>query len=334
MSDTSSYRFTITLPRRIQLQGRTVAREDFYAWAWKEFTCQGLQGVHEGTLLSAEAAAEGLETESWTVDAGEAPRDRDWLRDRETAEAEFYFASREGALAAVKRLQTIPEVTLGPVLEQEQQDWDAQWKASFLGSAKGVRIPPFWRVLPPWVSLEEAELSPGEVVLRINPGAGFGTGTHETTQLCLDAIGQAAGAAGGLQGREALDFGSGSGILAIGAALLGARVDAVEIDPLAIDNARENARLNSADERITYSLDLDSLGPAKTYGLVIANILRPVLIQFSTELVRRMAPKGRLILSGLIDKDVAEVSMVFGKLLGGRKPRVSELGEWRSVVFE
>lgn len=330
MPGDSAFKFTVRVPRRVTVEGRPVDREDFYDWAWRAFTRQGLQGVHEGTLLSGEAAAEGLETESWTVDAAEAPRERDWLAHREIAEAEFYFSSREGALSAIKRLKDLPGLSIGPVVEQKDEDWDAQWKASFLGSVNGVTIPPFWRVLPPWVSAEEAKLSSEEVVLRINPGAGFGTGTHETTQLCLTAIGQVAGKAGGLQGRDVLDFGSGSGILAIGAALLGGRVDAVEIDSLAIDNARENARLNSVEERIAYSQEM---GPAREYQMVIANILRPVLIQFSAELVRRMAPGARLILSGLIDKDVREVSEVFGALLGGQKPRVSELGEWRSLQW-
>jgi ribosomal protein L11 methyltransferase len=172
--------------------------------------------------------------------------------------------------------------------------------------------------------VKDVELAPGERVLRINPGAGFGTGTHETTQLCLEAIAKAPRAA------RALDFGSGSGILSIALALLGSEVDSVEIDPLAIDNARENAGLNGVAGKIRLEERLD---PAPgSYGVVVANILKPVLLEFADPLVSRLAPSGALILSGLIERDVDEVAKRFGALLG-RQPSVGERGEWRSLAW-
>jgi ribosomal protein L11 methyltransferase len=323
----------VSIPRQVRVGQRTYAREDFYAWLWQEFGGHGgLQGVHEGTLLSEQAAEAGLETESWTLDAAEAPRERDWMAGQALAEAELYFESEKQALAAMRRLAELPGLGKPVLREQKPQDWDAQWKASFLGNTQGVRVPPFWRILPPWVSAEEAKLQAGEQVLRINPGAGFGTGTHETTQLCLQAIGERARTGGGLAGTRILDFGSGSGILSIGAALAGGEVDGVEIDPLAIDNAVENARLNEMSERIRFARDLEAAqGP---YAVVIANILRPVLLEFAPELVRRLAPDhGTLILSGLIEKDVAEVSGRYSSLLQGRTPSRRELGDWRALVW-
>lgn len=252
------------------------------------------------------------------------------------AEADLYFASHEQASEALGVLSRFAELHPGEIREQKAEDWDAQWKASFLGNTNGVKVPPFWRILPPWVTAEEAALAPGEVVLRINPGAGFGTGTHETTQLCLEAIGRRAllggKSAGGLGGARVLDFGSGSGILSIGAALAGGKVSGVEIDPLAIDNAVENARLNGVEASIEYSRTLTAA--RGIYPVVIANILKPVLLEFAPELARRLDPAaGTLILSGLIEKDVDEVADAYSRLLGGQRPSKKELGEWRALVW-
>jgi ribosomal protein L11 methyltransferase len=336
MTSSSSFVLKIAIPRQVRVEGRALSREDFYSWLWQVFGQQnGLQGVHEGTLLSEQAAEAGFETESWTLDAAEAPRERDWMASQAMSEAELFFASLPQAEEAMRRLAEFTEfLGLGKdaIREQKAEDWDAQWKASFLGNTKGVKVPPFWRILPPWVTVEEAQLDPGEVILRINPGAGFGTGTHETTQLCLEAIGERARGGGGLAGAKVLDFGSGSGILSIGAALAGGHVLGVEIDELAIDNALENARLNGVETSVRYSRTLDDANDI--YPVVIANILKPVLIEHAPALVRRLDPKhGLLILSGLIEKDVAGVDERYSELLGGRKPRKRELGEWRALVW-
>lgn len=306
-------------------------RELFTQWLWDEFLPVGLLGIHEGTLLSQEAADKGLETESWTLDAAEAPRERDWVADQAENDAELYFETLEGAQKAAEKLRAITDAVVGEIVEQKQEDWDAQWKASFLNAGEGVSIPPFWRILPPWVEPAKV-LKPSERALKINPGAGFGTGTHETTQLCLQAIGEVSQLRS-LSGERVLDFGSGSGILAIGAGLLGAEVDAVEIDPLAIDNALENARLNGVELRLKYTRVMAS--EVRPYRLVIANILRPVLLEFSERLVERMAASGSaLILSGLIESDVKEVRERFSALLGGLEPQVRELNEWRALIWK
>ena len=312
----STFRIPIRIGLKVWIEGSLRTREEFYSWAWAHLEPCGLAGIHEGTILA----------ESWTVDAGEAPPDRDWLKDRAEAEAQFYFRSTEGAAQALAILARVKGLELGPVEEEKPQDWDAQWKASFTGAS----VAPFWRVLPPWITAEKARLDPGELILRINPGAGFGTGTHETTQLCLRAIGEIARRKS-IAGVPVLDFGSGSGILSIAAALLGAQVQGVEIDGLAVDNAMENARLNGVDSRVVFSKTLASA--SGRFPLVIANILRPVLLEFSRELVKRIAPGGSLVLSGLIDRDVDEVVSVFGELREGRKPEVRELGEWRCLVW-
>ncbi len=341
----STFRFLITLPSLLSLTSEAgdlvqVDRDTFYQWIWQQFGERGLVGVHEGTLLSEEAAQQGLETESWTVDAGEAPRERDWVGKQKEVSTELYFESRNAAIEAAAELEQIPELKVDEVEEQKPRDWDAEWKASFLNAGAGVEIPPFWRVVPPWV-----DSKPG--FIKINPGAGFGTGTHEATQLCLQAIGEAglrrARAvnsligestlpAGALQGVQALDFGSGSGILAIGLAKLGAQVNAVEIDPLAIDNAMENASLNQVANQIQFSREVPR--EPFQYSVVVANILRPVLIQCADLLVKKLVPGGTLILSGLIESDVEPIRAQYTPLLRGVTPQVRERGEWRAVIYQ
>jgi ribosomal protein L11 methyltransferase len=308
-----------------------VGREEFYEWLWEKFSPSGLIGVHEGTLLSDEAAEQGFETDSWTVDSGEAPRERDWIGQQTEAQAELYFSEKEQAKEAAEFIRKNFSFQIGKLEEQVPEDWDAQWKASFLNAGAGVPIEPFWRVVPPWVESNPSSKSSHEKWIKINPGAGFGTGTHETTQLCLQALGEFT-KEGALNGKACLDFGSGSGILSIGLALLGAQVDAVEIDPLAIDNATENATLNQVQNQIRFSKSM-SESPQK-YQVVIANILKPVLLEFSKPLIHSIESGGLLILSGLIDKDVAPVTQEYSQLLGVPISRVYERGEWRALVFK
>ena len=326
----STFKLCVKIPRRVRVEEETCSREVFSQWLWDRFQADGLVGVHEGTLLTSEASEQGLETESWTVDAGEAPRERDWIGGQAELSSELYFSGRAEAERAAAELRTLTDIEVTGIEEQKAQDWDAQWKASFLGAKDGVFVPPSWRILPPWVEQSSESRARHERPLKINPGAGFGTGTHETTQLCLQGLVETGAVSPGCR---VLDFGSGSGILAIGAALLGGQVDAVEIDPLAIDNALENARLNQVQDRIHYSRALATLD-SPPYDCVIANILKPVLLEFAERLVERLKPGGPLILSGLIESDVAAVEERYSMLLGGRKPRVEALAEWRAVIWE
>lgn len=328
MSDT--YKFTVQVPSHVSLPDDLgkVDRAEFFDWLWGRFSEEGLVGVHEGTLLSEEAAEQGLETDSWTVDSGEAPRERDWVGQQEEGQAELYFSTQKEAETAFAFLKQIPELKLSPVELQKDEDWDANWKASFLNEGKGVPVAPFWKIVPPWV--KDEDFSKHEKLIRINPGAGFGTGTHETTQLCLQAIGEYSEKRP-VQGTHALDFGSGSGILSISLAQLGASVDAVEIDELAIDNACENASLNQVKDQIVFSKELKK--NSGKYPWVIANILRPVLLEFSEKLVDCLALDGILILSGLIESDVPSVIQAYSQLLRTPVAQVYEKGEWRALVF-
>lgn len=320
-----SFRFAIELPRKLNVSGRALSRDDFFEFLWAKYGSIGLVGIHEGTVLTEVAAPQGKETESWTLDSGEAPRERDWIGDQENLHVEIYCESEVSAQKIHAALSEETGLELGSVEHVEEQDWDAEWKASFQGSV----VDPFWKILPPWV--EEAAApglgSDGKVLIRLNPGAGFGTGTHETTQLCLEVFGRWSKTQKKekLNGLRVLDFGSGSGILAFGAALMGAKVLAVEIDPLAIDNGVENAERNQISDRVQF---LQNLPAVESYDLIFANILKPVLLQFRDELVRRLKPGGMLILSGLVENDVADVLKAYASV--GSLKTFSK-NEWRAI---
>jgi ribosomal protein L11 methyltransferase len=166
-------------------------------------------------------------------------------------------------------------------------------------------------------------------LLRIKPGPGFGLGTHETTQLCLLGLGHLLRT--GFKPQTVLDFGTGSGILAIGAALSGARVEAVEIDEMAIEHARENAALNDVDELIEFRTRTSE--PARQFDLVFANIVYLVLLENAEALCARQLRSGRMILSGLFGTDVPGILARFKPLLIPMTAQVYERGEWRAVVF-
>lgn len=194
---------------------------------------------------------------------------------------------------------------------------------------RGIVIPPVWRIVPAdRLANAQGAAEEREICIGLEPGPGFGTGEHETTQLCLQAI-------HAFRPRterwRLLDFGSGSGVLSIAAARLGAEVDAVEIDERAIEHARANARSNGVSEQIRFAKRLDEIRGG--FEIVVANILLSVLVEAAAELVARLAPRGVLILSGLVATDVPAAIARYSPELGGRRPEVYARGEWRALSF-
>lgn len=197
-------------------------------------------------------------------------------------------------------------------------------------SFSGIDIAPFWRVLPSGVPVEALGPAQGGMsVIRIDSGPGFGVGTHETTQLCMLALGHLQRS--GHRAARVLDFGSGSGILAIAAALSGASVSAIECQTAAVEHARHNAQLNAVDDRISFDTELrDS---SEQFDLVLANILNQVLLEHAEPLCRRVRRDGRLILSGLFATDVPGVLARYKGLLAPMQPQIFERGHWRAIMF-
>lgn len=159
----------------------------------------------------------------------------------------------------------------------------------------------------------------------IVPSSAFGDGRHETTQMCLQAI-----VAFAPRDRfRLLDVGSGSGILSIAAAKLGAEATGIDIDAGANAVATENARLNGVADRTAFG----TAWPNTRFDVVIANILRRVLLDRADDLVARVAPAGVLILSGLVSTDTPELVARFTPLLAGTRPEIFERDPWRTLVW-
>ena len=180
--------------------------------------------------------------------------------------------------------QPLPEHQFEEIADQ---DWERSWMDNFKPMRFGRRL---W-IVPSWHQAPE----PDAVNLLLDPGLAFGTGTHPTTALCLEWLdGQH------LQGLHAIDFGCGSGILAIAALLLGAeRVVGTDIDPQALEASRDNARRNQlADERLP--LYLPEQMPSEPADVLVANILAGPLVSLAPQLTDLVRPGGRIALSGIL----------------------------------
>ncbi len=183
----------------------------------------------------------------------------------------------------------------------ETEVWMEGWKEGFKPFSTGV-----FHVRPPWVSEQETPVPPNEIKIVIEPGMAFGTGQHATTRLCLDELGQLAKKLGKpLGGQTVLDVGTGTGILAIGAKLMGyGTCLGSDIEDDAILAARENAKVNHADIEIAKM----SVPAGKSYDLVLANILAVVLIKLMPQLAAATKNGGHLIMSGLLVEEADEVT--------------------------
>ncbi|MBN1895682.1 50S ribosomal protein L11 methyltransferase [bacterium] len=175
------------------------------------------------------------------------------------------------------------------------EDWSLKWREHFRPVLVTSRI----IVKPPWAKRAYA----GRILIDIMPRMAFGTGSHETTRLCLELMERYV-----VPGMSVLDIGTGSGILAIAAARLGAgRVIAVDNDGVAIENCNENILLNHVEAHVTVlEGTLESVGE-RDFGLVVANINRPVLLEMLLDLPAYLRPDGRLILSGLLIPEMEAV---------------------------
>ena len=198
----------------------------------------------------------------------------------------------------------------------EEADWATAWKAYY----KPMRIGKRLVVTPPW---ETPELGPDDLPIVVDPGMAFGTGSHPTTQLCLVALEEYV-----RPGRRVADVGTGSGILAIAAAKLGAGlVAANDNDPLAVTIARENAQINGVTVSIAEAL------PPGPYAVVVANILADVIIGMADNLARLTQPGGTLIASGIIDTREADVRQAV-EAAGFSSQDTRHQGEWVALIFQ
>jgi len=208
------------------------------------------------------------------------------------------------------------------VVKQEQ--WQDSWKRFIKPRRVGIT---FW-VTPPWLKPPKFRR---RMVITIEPGMAFGTGTHATTRGCMEFI-EAARDRLGAGEFSALDVGTGSGILAIVLALLGARpIYAVDNDPLALQVARENLRANGIAAKV--HLSGAALGALRRrFELVVANLTAEAILQLAGALEKKVAGKGFLILSGILHHQAGAVAARFAASFRLRQRKRSR--EWVTLLLQ
>jgi ribosomal protein L11 methyltransferase len=264
------------------------------------------RAAHEAVEYALmEAGALGTETTDSGVTAyfGETPS-------RERIRQELFEALRIYELPS----SSVRDMNLREVAEH---DWLEEWKQNWQPVEIGRFI-----IAPPWSKLGE---TPDRLVIRIEPGMAFGTGTHETTRLCLDAIQKH------YSGGSFLDVGTGTGILAIAAAKLfpEARIEACDTDETAIAIARENAELNGVAEQINFRVGSVDEGTASA-DLVCANLTADVITKMMPLLVGVAC--GKLILSGVLETQLEMAQKVLHES-GIDEFEVTQDGEWVALLI-
>lgn len=204
-----------------------------------------------------------------------------------------------------------------------EEKWAEDWKSNF----KPVKVSPRLVVKPPW---EKYRKHKGEIVLQINPGMAFGTGTHQTTQMCLKFLDKLIPQF--IQRPSVLDVGTGSGILAIAALKLGAqKVQAIDIDPWALRAARKNVQLNKIRRGISFRLNSPE-HIAEKFDIVVANLLPQELMTIKDSLAARVDIPGVLIISGFLQKQKKEIYRAFVPL-GFHLEQEDKWNGWAALVL-
>ncbi|MEM9543303.1 MAG: 50S ribosomal protein L11 methyltransferase [Cyanobacteria bacterium P01_E01_bin.42] len=245
--------------------------EDLVFWRLEDFGCQGMASERQGESLSVRSYFP-----------------QDLARSLDLAALSLWL--RQDALAIEMPLP----LTQWKLIDEE--DWGSSWKQYWQAQEVGDRF----LIYPVWLTPPEDS---DRVIIRLDPGAAFGTGTHPTTQLCLEALEMRIGDDG--QGQAIADVGCGSGILSIGAILLGAKqVYAVDVDPMAIKSTGVNREINQIDPQQLIankgSIDrIPSLAGGQVDGLV-CNILAEIIIEMIPTMTEITKPKGWGILSGIL----------------------------------
>lgn len=256
-----------------------------------------------------EAGASGTETGPDLTDGTRIIGYFEGLPNRETVRSQLLEALRIYELPS----SSVRDMN---VREVEQRDWLEEWKKNWQPVAVGRFV-----IAPSWSTIDDA---PDRCVIRIEPGMAFGTGTHETTRLCLAAMQSY------FEGGSFLDVGTGTGILAIAAAACapGVRVEACDTDIAAIEIARENAAANGVADRINFrvgSVD-EQTGSA---DFICANLTADVIAKLLPTLVGLSC--GRLVLSGILETQVTDIVDQLAQFaITGVE--ITRDGEWVAII--
>ncbi|TMW73867.1 50S ribosomal protein L11 methyltransferase [Alteribacter natronophilus] len=211
-------------------------------------------------------------------------------------------------------------VTLSEVNEEE---WATAWKKYY----KPVKVSDRLTITPTWEEYEK--VSDQELIIELDPGMAFGTGTHPTTVLCMQAIEKYM-----QEGDHVIDVGTGSGVLSIACAKLGAgRVLAMDLDDVAVRTANINVKLNKAQDVVSIRQNNLLKNVDETPDLIVANILAEVIVRMTDDAFEQLNPGGTIITSGIISAKRNLVKDALRKS-GFTIAEVIEMEDWLSIVAE
>ena len=291
--------------------------------AISEFPCTGVQEVDSLENQITGDLPDSLKIMSGGMNQGHADLVEEHIFNHELKTLKFFFEgeieliqseSREFSKILMEQFQLSSHIEV-----HENEEWRDSWKENF----KKIEVNSSLEVVPSWEKPEK------DKSIIIEPGLGFGTGTHETTFLCLSILDEI-----NFNG-DVLDLGCGSGILGIYTQKYkNYRCDYVDVDNDALENCEENLRLNHIQENYKI-LNRDQFDSQRTYGLVIANILRPILLAESDLIANALKDGGKVLLSGIIEEQVDEITSHFQKYSNINKVTVKKSkNDWVALVLE
>ncbi|MEZ4523065.1 MAG: 50S ribosomal protein L11 methyltransferase [Thermomicrobiales bacterium] len=274
-------------------------------------------GYNEGVVIE-EAYRQDGDGENLEVDPTRPVTVRTFLHD--DIDAPGRRKSIDEGLWHLRQLGEVGEIVERVIRED---DWESAWKQHF----PVLRIGKRFVIKPTW---QEHQATGDDLVIHLDPGMAFGTGSHPTTEMCLLALEEI-----DCDGLAVLDAGAGSGILTVAACLLGAAtVDAIELDPYAGTALEKNLELNDVADRSTVIVGSvgSSVPDGHTYDLILANIIARVHIEDAPTFGSVLAPHGRMIASGIISEREREVLDAFAGV-GLSVERRMTVGDWVTLVL-
>ncbi|WP_335869310.1 50S ribosomal protein L11 methyltransferase [Bacillus sp. 2205SS5-2] len=207
------------------------------------------------------------------------------------------------------------------ISEINEEDWATAWKKYY----HPVKISERFTIVPTWENYQP--VSSDELIIELDPGMAFGTGTHPTTVMCIQALERTV-----RHGDDIFDVGTGSGVLSIAAAMLGAKsVDALDLDEVAVRSARLNVELNKVEDVVTVSQNNLLEGKLGQTDVIVANILAEIILRFTKEAFELVKPGGYFITSGIIQPKKQEVKDALQNV-GFKIEEVLVMEDWVAMI--
>lgn len=241
---------------------------------------------------------------------------------QENSTIKLYFNAADFKNNLVNSIKTtFPEVHILKISELENKNWNENFKNFFKSHEVGKKLV----IAPPW---EKVTIPEDKILIKINPEMAFGTGTHETTILCLKTLEEFIPK---FENPNILDVGCGSGILSIAAKKLGANYClGIDIDPKALDNANENLKLNNVEDVAFSDTSLKNI--TDYFQIVVANLLLGELMEIKDSIIPRIKSGGYFIYSGAYQDEANHIPALFENSL--KTVQEKKMGDWYGIVFK